>query len=194
MIGGGILLKAAALCLTGFNVWDGWRAGRESQKVLEQMAGNTVENRTDLSGVSELSGEEKRLPVIPVDGNDYIGVLEIPDQNLALPVMEDWSYPKLRIAPCRYKGSAEEKDLIIAGHNYDRHFGGLKQLSPGDPVEFTDVEGICYRYEVAEVLTMEGTAVEEMETGDWDMTLFTCTIGGQFRVAVRCALIEDDQK
>ncbi len=32
--------------------------------------------------------------------------------------------------------------------------------------------------------------VEEMITGDWDLTLFTCTLGGQTRVTVRCQLIE----
>lgn len=25
-----------------------------------------------------------------------------------------------------------------------------------------------------------------MITGDWDLTLFTCTPGGQLRIAVRC--------
>jgi sortase A len=33
-------------------------------------------------------------------------------------------------------------------------------------------------------------AVEEMTSGDWDMTLFTCTVGGQSRVTVRCVLEE----
>ena len=36
--------------------------------------------------------------------------------------------------------------------------------------------------------TLMPTAVEEMESGDWDLTLFTCTVGGRTRVAVRCAL------
>jgi sortase A len=27
-----------------------------------------------------------------------------------------------------------------------------------------------------------------MESGDWDLTLFTCTTGGQSRITVRCVL------
>ena len=32
--------------------------------------------------------------------------------------------------------------------------------------------------------------VEAMESGDWALTLFTCTIGGKTRVTVRCVPAE----
>jgi sortase A len=37
------------------------------------------------------------------------------------------------------------------------------------------------------------TAVEEMISGDWDLTLFTCTIGGATRVTIRCEKTKDLQ-
>lgn len=194
LIGGGLLLVAAALCLTVYNIGDNWRAGWEAGQVLAEME-EAAENGGVSMPAEEDGGEENEagqaLAVIPVDGNDYIGVLEIPDQELILPVMEEWSYPKLRIAPCRYMGSAKEGDLIIAGHNYDRHFGRLKNLQPGEPVIFMDAEGNRYEYEVQQVVTLQGTDVEEMEEGEWDLTLFTCTVGGQFRVTVRCGEKQD---
>ena len=51
---------------------------------------------------------------------------------------------------------------------------------------FTDVDGNVYNYEVAELETLQPAAVDEMKSGEWDLTLFTCTIGGQTRVTVRC--------
>ena len=33
------------------------------------------------------------------------------------------------------------------------------------------------------------TAPEEMESGDWDLTLFTCTVGGRTRDTIRCILV-----
>jgi len=36
------------------------------------------------------------------------------------------------------------------------------------------------------------TAVEEMTAGEWDLTLFTCTLGGRSRVTVRCELVETE--
>ena len=76
--------------------------------------------------------------------------------------------------------------MIIAGHNYHSHFGNLKYLTPGDLILFTDMAGNTFSYKVTETQVLDGTAVDEMESGDWDMTLFTCTLGGASRVAVRC--------
>ena len=189
---GGLLLIAAALCLTGYNIADGWRAGWASSRVLAQMETGSAERESLPETAGQESDaddpeEESWMAVIPVDGNDYIGVLEIPDLKLQLPVMSQWSYPKLRIAPCRYQGSAADGNLIIAGHNYERHFGNLKNLQVGEAVTFTDVEGNCYIYQVQQVETLEPTDIQEMEAGEWDLTLFTCTVGGRYRVTVRCS-------
>ena len=51
-----------------------------------------------------------------------IGILEIPALDLNL-VISSWSYSSLRLAPCRYSGSAYKGDLVIAAHNYQSHFG-----------------------------------------------------------------------
>ena len=59
--------------------------------------------------------------------------------RLALPVMQQWSYPGLKIAPGRYSGSLYTDDLVIAGHNYARHFGPLAQLTVGTEVLFVDM-------------------------------------------------------
>ena len=131
---------------------------------------------------------DMEMPMKEIDGETYIGVVEIPSLELSLPVMSDWSYPQLKKAPCRYVGSVYSHDVVICGHNYDRHFGRLKELVPGDEVRFTDMDGNVFRYSVCAVEQLAKTAVEEMQTGDWDLTLFTCTKGGVMRVTVRCAL------
>ena len=51
------------------------------------------------------SDTEQDMPVIEIEGNFYIGVLEIPSLELSLPVMADWDYEKMKIAPCHYYGS-----------------------------------------------------------------------------------------
>ena len=142
----GLLLIAAALVLTGYNIWDERRAEEASEKMLEQME---------------------------------------------LPVMSEWSYPKLKIAPCRYKGSAYTHNLIIAGHNYRKHFSPIKSLEPGERIVFTDAEGNQFFYQVDTVEILKKTAVEQMEAGEWDLTLFTCTYGGQTRFTLRCILEEE---
>lgn len=125
--------------------------------------------------------------VIPLDGYSYIGYLTFPTLGLELPVIDGWDTERLRRAPCRYYGSAETKDLVIAAHNYRSSFGQLDLLQTGDEVWFTDAAGIVHRYLVGELEIVEPTAVEYMIRSDWALSLYTCTYDGQHRVTVRCA-------
>ena len=131
------------------------------------------------------------VPVMPseeLDGSLYIGILEIPSLSLSLPVMENWDYDKLKIAPCRYTGNLYADDLVIAAHNYASHFGKIGTLSNGAELIFTDMKGEKHIYTVCDLEQIPGTAVEQMQFGsadDWDLTLFTCTLNGQSRVTVR---------
>ena len=59
-------------------------------------------------------------------------------------------------------------------------------LRPGDEIRFTDADGNVFSYTVADLEQLRASQVEDMITGDWDLTLFTCTPGGQLRIAVRC--------
>ncbi len=134
---------------------------------------------------------DMEMPVETIDGRDFIGTLEIPSLNLNLPIISQWSYGNLRVAPCRYDGSAYKNDMILAAHNYPSHFGNLKYLKEGEYVIFTDADGNKFTYTAVVRETLMPTAVNEMlskEEDDWDLTLFTCTVGGRSRVVVRCVL------
>ena len=192
---GGLLLIAAALLLTCYNLWDERRATNsagEALRELETLRPEEPETVEETEIPDYLLDPGREMPAVEVDGKRYIGVLELPSLGLELPVMESWSYPNLRVAPCRYGGSAYQDDLIIAAHNYASHFGRLKELKIGDEARFTDTEGNLFRYAVAELETLGKYDVEEMAAGDWDLTLFTCTYGGQSRVTARCLRITGD--
>lgn len=75
---------------------------------------------------------DMEMPITLIESNEYIGILDLLALGLSLPVMSDWSYPQLKIAPCRYKGSAYTGDLIISAHNYERNFGHLISMMIGD--------------------------------------------------------------
>lgn len=195
LILGGLLLLAAAGVLSAYNVWDADRAGSQSEAALENL-----DERIPVLAEMDLPEElipdyilnpQMDMPTQEVEEYKYIGRIDIPAIGISLPVMDSWSYPKLKIAPCRYQGSAYLDDLIIAAHNYERHFGNIKNLVPGDEVIFTDVDGNIFNYTVSELEQLEPTDTRYMITGDWDLTLFTCTLGGQYRVTVRCERVEE---
>lgn len=128
----------------------------------------------------------KEMLTTQVNGYDCIGVLSIPVLELELPVLTDWSYEKLKVAPCHYFGSCYEENFVIAAHNYQSHFGRLSALQPKDLILFTDISGMVHCYEVVLLETLPGSATEEMITSGFDLSLYTCTPGGASRVTVRC--------
>ena len=131
------------------------------------------------------------MTVTELNGWDYIGYLSIPSIGLELPVMSQWSYAGLKIAPGRYSGSTYADNMVVCAHNYAKHFSPIKWLTEGAQVYFTDMDGMRWTYEVSYVENLQPTQIEEMtekteESDEWDLTLFTCTTGGSARCAVRC--------
>ena len=198
----GSLMLIASLGLMVYNICDNQRAGFESGYIAEQLeselAENTFEQKTQKDRVhfvpeapteeipDYILNPEMNMPTTQIDGADYIGILDMPTLGLKLPVMSDWDYPSLKIAPCRYSGSAYKGNFVIAAHNYTYHFGTIKNLGIGDRITFTDSDGNVFQYQVAAIETLDPYDVEDMVAGEWSLTLFTCTIGGQSRVTVRC--------
>lgn len=192
---GGLLLIAAAAALSAYNVWEADQAGESSEATLEALD-QRIPVLEELNLPEELIPDhilnpKMDMPTQEVDGHKYIGRIDIPILDISLPVMDSWSYENLKTAPCRYKGSAYLNNMILAAHNYTKHFGPIRRLLPGDEVIFTDVDGNIFYYSVAELEQLEGTDVDEMEAGEWDLTLFTCTLGGQYRITVRCVRNEE---
>jgi len=192
----GAALVATALLLFLGNQREARRAEVASETLLPQVR-NAIsarfeeEENASEDGISVPDPYDPEMTVVEIDGYGYVGYLSIPALGLELPVMSAWDYDRLKIAPCRYSGSTKTGDLVIAAHNYVRHFGALSTLQPGDTVTFTDMDGVITVYAVAALETLQPAAVEEMTAGDYDLTLFTCTYGGRSRVTVRCDQVEE---
>ena len=193
----GIALVMGALSFYLYHLWLEEKAGEAAAKVLSLLKEEIAEG----SGASDAEDSEDgdaaaadnisdELHTVTIDGYDYIGYLSVPELELELPVMAQYSMEGLEIAPGVYSGSLPADDLVIAGHNYRRHFSPLKWAEVGTEVIFTDMDGGEYVYEITEVLTLKPTQVDTLigksEDDAWDLTLFTCNTGGTTRCVVRC--------
>lgn len=197
LMAAGALLLIAALSLTAYNIHDEKRAGEDVAQAVQELRVKTdeiaeIEVPDFVVPAFELSPRVE-MPVVEIDGHDYVGYISIPSQELELPVMNECTYPNMKIAPCRYYGSAYLNNLVIAAHNYVNHFGRLGNVSVGDLVQFSDVEGNVFNYTVVELeqLWPNQTADMVRRSDGWDLTLFTCTISGRQRLAVRCMQVDE---
>lgn len=192
-LGVACLLSSVGFVL--YNRWEDTNAGETAhalladvQSILEEKAADSDDPQTFPTDTQQHPAE---MATVQAGGYDCVGILSVPALDLELPVLTDWSYAKLKKAPCRYYGTCYEKNFVIAAHNYPSHFGRLSQLQTGDLVLFTDVNGAVYDYEVILLETLPKEATEEMITGGFDLSLYTCTTGGGSRVTVRCNAVAD---
>ena len=193
MIIGGLLISAA-LFLSVYNLYDAKMAEKSVEKVSEQLHSAVAENiQQEFAEELHIPDYERypemEMPTVEIDGENYVGFLEIPQLNLSLPIMGgEWSERKLKKAPCLYDGSVYLDNMVIAGHNYRSHFSGLKNLKEGTEIYFIDADGNVFSYTLAWTEVIGEYDIHEMLSTDeeWDLTLFTCTYGGRDRYTLRC--------
>ncbi len=181
----GLVLILGAGGLFGYNLWVDYQAGVQSDAAAIAIVESIQGDGMDILDVEDGYNAE-RLQVAELDGAYYMGVLTIPALEKILPIQSDWSTEKLKTSPCRYSGTLQDGEFVIAGHNYKRHFSGLSTLSIGESIVFTDLEGKQTFFEVKEIYTVAATDIEGMVNSGYDLSLFTCNYGGKARVTVRC--------
>ncbi len=208
----GVLLIGGAVGLVVYNMYESNAAFEKSQDVmteLKQLIPDPSPANAAASPSTEPPSDNLFAPYeepttqppsemrsISVNGEEYCGYITLPQLGLELPVMSGWSYERLKTSPCRYSGTVEGRDIIIAAHNYNSHFGRIKELSQGDEIWFTTADGMQYFYRVDYTENVDGYDVDHMLSGgssDWDMTLFTCTLSGQSSVTVRASFEETEE-
>lgn len=188
----GLLLIVAALFYAGRNLYHRYEAESNSTTVLKTYK-EVVEPKPQMGSTPDyILFPDMAMPEVEIDGNRYIGTIEIPDLGVELPVMTDWSYPKLQVSPCRYMGSIYANDAILMSHDYRGHFGLIYTLGANAKTYFVDVKGNRFEYELMDLEQLYPTDVDILEKdGDWDLTLFACIYDGRMRTVARFKKVAD---
>lgn len=177
----GTLCLGVALGVQTSRMASDWNAGKVSATVMDAYPDIPVGLLSVDGTVSD--GESVRS----YGGSDYLGVLDIPELGLSLPVNASWSYEALEASPCRYAGTVGKPGFVVCAHSYGSHFGYISSLALGDDVTFTDASGNIIRYAVSDVQTVDPYDIKGMLDKRYDFTMFTCTRSGLQRWAVRCS-------
>ena len=199
---GNILIILGLLCFIGaglyylHNVLESRHAYDSSMAAKEALLEVIIEDHE-----KDLNPDiaHKPMEFTEIDGIRYIGLIEIPDLEISLPVIDYWTEDYLKLAPCRFSGSYYKNNLVLCAHSYVSHFRPLRWINMGTDVYFTTVTGDVYHYVVTNSETIYPDEREKMvindanedDVNDWDLTLFTCTADMQARCTVRCQRVYD---
>ena len=185
LMGLAMLAASATFYITGMN--EELRIAQENNRVLEHMEIVIRENSENEINYDPYSHEMQKQMI---NGYEYVGILTIEELSLQLPVMNELDENRLKLAPCLHYGAVNTDDLVIGAHNYKRHFAYLTKLRPGAQIVFTTMDSTVYLYNVASIEIFMPDENLKLTDGEYPLTLFTCTYGGEKRVVVRCIYSE----
>ena len=141
----GLCLLVIAVLLPFIWQWGAWSSEEKMQEYV-----NTI--RTLIPEPQSAIPEARRdntMPILSLHGTDFVGLLEIPRYGSALPVCANWG--KISKHPCRLYGSVYNRTLQIGGTSQKGQYDFYREISAGDAVYFTDMEGNRYAYSVTDI-------------------------------------------
>ena len=134
--------------------------------------------------------EERRdntMSTLSIDGTDFVGILEMPRCGSALPVCADWGKPSKY--PCHFSGSVYERTMQIGGTTQKGQYDFYREISVGDSVFFTDMEGNRYTYTVTNIHYAKNADQAALGREDADLKLFIKNVYAFEYVIVFCDVL-----
>ena len=127
------------------------------------------------------------LPSLTVDGKDFVGIIEMPRYESALPVGADWG--NLTKYPRRFDGSIYNGTLQIGATTQKGQYDFYREISVGDTVIFTDVEGNRYTYAVTNLRYEKHADQTALNREESELTLFIKNVYDFEYLIVSCDIV-----
>ena len=133
-----------------------------------------------------LAHSDSQMPVLQIDGEDFLGLLEIPMHDVKLPIYSQWEKSKLSAYPCCFWGSVYASSLIIGGVDAAGQMDFLTKVDIGDSVIVTDMTGAEFLYNVEKIERSKTAVAEKLYSTEEALILFAREKYSLEYVIVRC--------
>ena len=173
------LVIVAALML----MWWQWNI-RTSQKRIDTYVQTIRTAMPEPQGAALEERSDNTMAVLSLDGPDFIGLLELPRYGSTLPVCAQWG--AVSKYPCCFDGSAYDRTLQIGATSQKGQYDFYRELSVGDSLFFTDMEGNRYAYTVTALHYVKHADRTALHQEDADLTLFIKNVYALEYLIVSC--------
>lgn len=129
---------------------------------------------------------DPEMPALEINGEDFIGLLEIPAYGLKLPIGSMWDKETVLSYPCRFYGSAYDGSLIIGGYDQSGQFDFFDRIQTGTAIAITDMTGSTFSYTVNRIDRSNSAEAEVLINSEADLTLFVRDAQGLEYILLRC--------
>lgn len=178
----GIALVLLSLGLLAGSLLHAQYAKKQNAAVIAQLRGRMPEKTVGVAG----NYSNPEMPVLQLDGTDYVCLLEVPGLDVALPVGNRWETNALQNHPCRFWGSIYDGSCILGGSGQSGQFDFCAQLDIGDIILLTDMGGAVFSCSVQKIERAKSADFERLLDADYPLTLFVRQEYSSAYIIVRC--------
>jgi len=154
----GVIMISAVVAYFAITAVRASGAKKDSEQILHRINSMIPDPRP---GIIE-EGRDNFMPVLSIDGTDYIGIIAVPAYKTELPVASVWNEKNSKRLVTRYCGTLQENNLVLGADNAYGLFDFSKEITKDDKVFFTDTEGIIYTYIVEDVIRTTKLSSEKL--------------------------------
>lgn len=178
----GIALILLSLSLLAFFQIRSHTAARNLHKIVAEMKRILPETTPGMPN----SQSDPAMPVLQIQGADYVAMIDIPTFGITLPVADQWDSNAIYAEPHRYFGSVYDHTMVIGGWDEENQFAFCSQIQHGTKISVMDMTGAVFTYTVARVDRSTHAEAAWLTDSDWDLTLFCRDTYSLEYIAVRC--------
>ena len=124
------------------------------------------------------------MATLSLDGTNFVGIVEMPKYGSSLPVGADWG--KVAKYPCRFSGSIYDRSMQIGATTQKGQYDFYREISVGDSVLYTDMEGNRFAYTVSDIRYEKHADQATLQKEDAALTLFIKNIYAFEYIVIFC--------